>query len=245
MRDITIVIPSSYIPSHPDMGIMRETIDSVRYHFPDAEIIVTLDGLRVEQQDKKRDYDNYTGKLLWQSLHEYTNVLPVVHSTHKHQAGMLRNSINLIRTTYLLYVEHDAPLVTDEKIDWQKCFDFIDFGYANTIRFHHEGVIPDPHKPLMIGQRDDFTRTIQWSQRPHLTTKAYYENVVLPRCPQDNFIEDQFHGVVMNDYYKYGRSGWNLHKLWIYTPKGNIKRSYHLDGRAGGKKFTSDDEVGI
>jgi hypothetical protein len=37
--------------------------------------------------------------------------------------------------------------------------------------------------------------------------------------------------------------GWDKHKLWIYHPEGSIKRSYHLDGRAGTRKFTSDDDV--
>jgi hypothetical protein len=34
-----------------------------------------------------------------------------------------------------------------------------------------------------------------------------------------------------------------MHKLWIYHPEGNIKRSYHLDGREGGRKFTTDDDA--
>jgi hypothetical protein len=31
--------------------------------------------------------------------------------------------------------------------------------------------------------------------------------------------------------------GWYNWRLWIYTPEGNIKRSYHLDGRGGDPKF--------
>jgi hypothetical protein len=37
--------------------------------------------------------------------------------------------------------------------------------------------------------------------------------------------------------------GWESHKLWIYHPEGSIKRSYHLDGRQGTRKYTSDDDV--
>jgi hypothetical protein len=60
--------------------------------------------------------------------------------------------------------------------------------------------------------------------------------VVLPACDEKTFIEDKFHGVVQDD-------GWDKHKLWIYHPEGSIKRSYHLDGRAGTRKFTSDDDA--
>ena len=52
----------------------------------------------------------------------------------------------------------------------------------------------------------------------------------------ETFIEDKFHGVVQDD-------GWVKHKLWIYHPEGDIKRSYHLDGREGTRKFTSDDQA--
>jgi len=88
----------------------------------------------------------------------------------------------------------------------------------------------------MFGLEDGFMKTIQWSQRPHLSLTKYYREVVLPACDEKTFIEDKFHGVVQDD-------GWDKHKLWIYHPEGNIKRSYHLDGRAGTRKFTSDDDA--
>jgi hypothetical protein len=88
----------------------------------------------------------------------------------------------------------------------------------------------------MFGLEDGFMKTTQWSQRPHLSTVNYYKNVVLPFSDEKTFIEDRFHGKVQDD-------GWDAHKLWIYHPEGNIKRSYHLDGRQGTKKFTSDDEA--
>ena len=98
----------------------------------------------------------------------------------------------------------------------------------------------------MIGVKDVFTKTIQWSQRPHLSTVLYYKEVVLPNTKPKLFIEDVFHGTVITDWNVHGRIGWNKHRLWIYTPnKRNIKRSYHLDGRAGHKKYTSDDEVNL
>lgn len=246
MNEITVVIPTSVLPSHPSLAIIEETLASVRHHLPDSEIILQIDGLRDEQADRKKDYDEYKTHILWNCLHKYKNVLPVVFDEHSHQSNMMRETIDLIRTPLMLYVEGDAPLVTDLEIDWAKCVEFIMSGEANTIRFHHEGVIPKEHDNLMLGVKDGFMRTVQWSQRPHLSTVLYYKESVLPTVREKYFIEDTYHGTVMNDWVDYGRIGWNKHRLWIYYPDpDNIKRSYHTDGREGGLKFTSDDEVGL
>ena len=246
LRDVTIILATSVIPDHPSTEMIEQTISDIRVHFPENEIIMQIDGLREEQQDRKQDYDEYKNRILWKCLHEYKNVLPFVFKDHSHQTGMMRETINEIKTPLLLYVEGDAPLTPDLPIDWQKCLDMFEYGKANTIRFHFESTIPNPHKHLMIELEDDFMKTAQWSQRPHLSRKEYYKDVVLPQCLDKFFIEDTFHGAVQDDilpYNSFSQGGWNKHKLWIYHPEGNIKRSYHLDGRKGTRKFTTDDDV--
>jgi hypothetical protein len=235
-NDITIVIVTSVLPDHPSTIIIDQTISDIRKHFEKNEIILQIDGLREERLSRKEDYDEYKNIILWKCLHEWNNVLPIIFDEHCHQTTMMRKTIDLIDTPVMLYVEGDAPLVPDHEIDWQKCLDLIKYKDANTIRFHFEAFIPKEHDHLMFGLEDGFMKTTQWSQRPHLSTVNYYKNVVLPFCNEKTFIEDRFHGKVQDD-------GWDAHKLWIYHPEGNIKRSYHLDGRQGTKKFTSDDEA--
>jgi hypothetical protein len=245
-RDITIILATSVIPDHPSTSMIEQTINDVRFHFPDNEIIMQIDGLREEQQDRKKDYDEYKNRILWKCLHEYKNILPFIFEEHCHQTTMMRKTINEVQTAAILYVEGDAPLTTDISIDWQKCLDMLEYNKANTIRFHFESHIPEPHKYLMFGLEDGFMKTAQWSQRPHLSTVKYYKDVVLPFSNEKTFIEDRFHGRVQDDSIidgEFNQNGWEIHKLWIYHPEGNIKRSYHLDGRKGTKKFTSDDEV--
>ena len=236
IKDITIIIPTSVIPSHPSTDIIEETIRTIRVHLPDNEIIIQVDGLRDERLDWKERYDEFKNRLLWKSLHEWTNVLPVIFDEHLHQTNMMRATMDLIKTPVLLYVESDTPLTPDLPIDWQLCLDMLDSGKAYTIRFHFESVIPEPHKHLMLDIEGAFLKTIQWSQRPHLSLVSYYTSTVLKNVPQKTFIEDRFHGYVQDRV-------WEKNKLWIYYPDNgeNIKRSYHLDGRAGTKKFTSDD----
>jgi hypothetical protein len=245
-NDVTIILATSVLPSHPQTYIIDETIKSIRVHFPKNEIIMQIDGLRQEQLDRETDYNEYKNRILWKCLHEYHNVLPIVFDKHSHQTTMMRKTIDDIQTSVMLYVEGDAPLTPDLEIDWQKCFDLIGSGKANTIRFHHESFIPESHNHLMFGLNNGFMRTSQWSQRPHLSKVSYYREVILPPLEDKTFIEDKTHGRIQDEispYNNFSKDGWNKHKLWIYHPEGNIKRSYHLDGREGGRKFTSDDDV--
>ena len=59
MREITVVIPTSPIPSHPSTAIIDETIASVRKQLPDSRIIVTADGVRAEQVGMANNYFEY------------------------------------------------------------------------------------------------------------------------------------------------------------------------------------------
>ena len=245
-RDITIILATSIIPDHPNTTMIEQTINDLRVHLPDNEIIMQIDGLRDEQLGRKKDYDEYKNRILWKCLHEYKNILPIIFDYHSHQTTMMKKTIKLIDTSVMLYVEGDAPLTPDVEIDWKKCLDMIELGNANTIRFHHESEIPDSHQHLMMGLENGFMKTAQWSQRPHLSTVKYYKDVVLPFSNERTFIEDNFHGKVQDDIFPYNtfsQEGWNTHKLWIYHPEGQIKRSYHLDGRQGTRKYTKDDDT--
>jgi len=239
MDKITVVIPTSPIRSHPSTDIIDQCIKDIRMQLPNSEIIIMIDGVREEQDYLKDQYNEYTSKVMWKCLHEWNNVMPMHFSSHMHQSGMMLKTIDEIKTPLLLYVEHDTPLVPDRKIDWQKCIKFIEDGQANTIRFHFENVIPEAHKDLILNKQDDFVKTIQWSQRPHLSSVVYYRDQVMSHFPKTarTMIEDKYHGVVMNDFYADGIHGWNKHKLWIYHPKNGIQRSYNLDGRGDEPKY--------
>jgi hypothetical protein len=239
---VTVTVPCSPIKSHPSTDIIDETIKTIRTHLPDAEIIVTFDGVRPEQEDRRQSYEEFKRRFLWKCYNDplYKNVLPIDFDEHSHQVKMAREALKYVTTDLVLYCEQDTPLTPDEPIDWQKCEDFIRSGEANMIRFHFEAFVPEPHLHMMIGEVEDgFLRTSQWSQRPHLISKAYFERIVNDYFTEDAvcFIEDKMHGIVSEAYIVNGLAGWYQHRLWIYHPEGNIKRSYHTDGRAGEAKW--------
>jgi hypothetical protein len=234
-KDVTIIIPTSVIPSHPDTSIIEETIDSIRHYFPDNEIILQVDGLRDERLDWKDRYDEYKNRILWKSLHEWTNVLPIIFTEHKHQTTMMKETIDLVNTSLILYIESDTPLIKN-KINIQECLNILKTDNCNTVRFHPMKEIPEEHNYLMLEKEENFLKTIQWSQRPHLSKVSYYRDVVLAQSHDKEFIEDRFYSyVTINE--------WDVNKIWIYCPNNgfDIASSYHLDGRAGTRKFTSDD----
>lgn len=246
---ITAVVPVSPIKSHPDTAILAETLDSFRFHHPTAEIILTFDGVRPEQECRRGEYEEHIRRVLWLADKKWRNVCPFVFDTHMHQTGMLRAVFNEIRTPLLLYVEQDTPIVTDEPIDWQLIYNSIECGEANVVRLYHEGVIPEPHRHLMHGGASwpaadggkiTMLRTSQWSQRPHVASTAYYRRILDAHFTTNAkcFLEDVLHGVLQNAWRQDGMAGWQQHRLYLYHPdNGNAKRSYHTDGRAGEPKW--------
>lgn len=239
----TIVIPTSPLPSHPNTDILEETIKSVRHHSRVGEIIVTFDGVRKEHEERRSDYEEFIRRSLMM-FRKYKNITPIIFEEHTHQVGMLKSVIDQIDTEYILYVEQDTPLVIDEPIDWSSCFELLDSGRAHTVRFHFEGVIPKDHHHLMIGYPEyGFQKTIQWSQRPHITRTSEYKRMLSTHFSESAkcFIEDKLHGVIQDEFNISGTAGWDKFRLWIYHPMtGNIKRSYHTDGRAGAAKLDGD-----
>lgn len=235
----TVIITTSPIPSHPSTEIIDETIKSVRHHL-NSDIIIGIDGIRPEQQDRKAAYDEYIKKLLWKCNFEYDRVIPVVFDTHKHQSGMMKEILPMVKTPLLLFVEHDTPLVTDEPIDFPYLQKTLLDAKAFTIRLHYEAVIPEPHKHLMIGEpKNQLLATAQWSNRPHIARTNFYKELMKFFSENSNcFIEDLLYGRLITAW---ENDQWDNWRVYIYYPEGgNIKRSLNLDGRGSDVKFEKE-----
>lgn len=236
---ITVVVPISPVKSHPDIDILTETVESVRHHLPDAEILLCFDGVRPEHEYRRAAYEEATRRTLWAADHKWGNCVPFIFDQHMHQVGMTRAVLDQIRTPLLMFCEQDTPLTLDS-IEWYRITACIESGESNLVRLHHEAVIPSEHYHMIHSGHDDpFIRTSQWSQRPHVSSVAFYRRVMDYFTPDaKSFIEDRMHGVVDEAFKRHRMIGWNQFRLHIYNPGGgNLKRSYHLDGRAGEPKL--------
>lgn len=243
-NEITYVVPTSPIKSIPDTYIIEETLDSIRHQDKTGRIIVTFDYPREQDLYRLQQYQEYIYRVLWKLNHKYGNVYTLIMNKHSHQVEMMKQALKYINTKYIAYLEHDTPFVTDYDIPLKELTKYLNDGTSNLIRFHFEADIPKEHNFMMLGMEKNLPlmRTCQWSQRPHISTAAYYKEILNNYFSENAicFIEDKMHGVVHNAYRENGTLGWNIHKLHIYKPDGNIKRSYHTDGRGGEEKYDNE-----
>jgi hypothetical protein len=230
---ITALVTTSPIQSHPDIGIIEETFASIRTRLPGSEIIVVCDGVRSEQADFSSRYVEYLERLIW-ICRDY-RATPLIPGPFGHQANSVRHALHEVRTDLLLFMEHDTPLVGE--IPFRRIAEVVNEGHYRTIRFHFEEKIPNEHYYLMKGKVTGehglrIQKTVQWSQRPHVTRTDDYRDILQDHFPitSRTMIEDHFYGIVAN-------ASWETWRVGIYHPSGGIRRSGHLDGRGSDPKY--------
>lgn len=238
--EITVLVLTSPVPSNPDLDMIQTTIASIRERLPEAEILIGCDGVRDEQrEDRQANYEIFLHELaMWSNTQR--NVCPFIFDEHLHQSGVTRKLLDEVSTPWILFVEHDCPLVGE--IDFARVLDGADRGEYSLVRFYHEVEVHPEHAHLFLNHRGEFWETIQWSQRPHLADTGFYRDMLATYFAPDSrtMIEDVMHGIVQAGTYA-GRTqaveAWRRWRLAVFAPEGDIKRSTHLDGRGGDPKY--------
>jgi hypothetical protein len=241
---LSVLMPTSPIPRHPDAGITLETLNSVRSRpeLAGAEVLIMCDGVRDQQAERTANYEEYQARLL-HFARSAGNVWPIRFEQHQHQAWMTWHTLGDVDRPAIMFVEHDTPLV--HEIPFEKLIDCV-CGPADLVRLHHETLVLDCHQHMMLDQVSKdvdglpLRRTFQWSQRPHVVNTAFYRRILgahfaLPG--ELHMIEDRMHSVVEVAWRTHGLAGWERYRLWMYVPEGNIQRSVHLDGRGEDYKW--------
>lgn len=233
-HDYLVIIPTSPIPSNPSTSIIEQTIKSVRHHLPDAPILIQADGVRPEQEKFRESYEKYLSTLSEKiAKMELGDTALLRFPEFSHQARMMKLSLanDIIRTSLVFYVEHDLPLLPDF-IDFPGIFKTLLDGEVNLIRLHYWSQILDDHKYLMLDKTPmiskagvPLVRTTQYSQHPHIATRAFYE-ALLANYSEDcrTMIETRAYGLVAT-------APWEEWKCAIYAPEPNLKRVWHTHGR--------------
>lgn len=230
--DCTVLISTSPIPSHPDTKFIDEVVANVRFHLPDSPIVIMADGIWDRLAHRREQYDEYLRRL----KNRYPNTILTPFSSHCSQAKMTRMVLeaNIVKTRYILFNEHDIPLRTDIKINWNDIFEVLQAGRADVIRLSGfiQGVHPE-HLYLTYGEttynESFFWKTHQWSQWPHLSSKEFYKQILGKYFAVDEIqmIEEKMHSLCQDP-----RAGWI--RIWQYAPEGKDKRCFtHKEGRAG------------
>jgi len=262
MDNITVLIPTSPIPSHPSTKILDETISNIR-KYTDAEIIIMQDGIHKSLEHRALDYQKYCSVVNNKMRDgEYGNCSVVPFPAHNHQAMMTRYVLgNIVKTPLIMFCEHDTSPIGD--IPFDRICDMIKSSdEINYMRFNIFEKIPYEHEYLMIGEYMvsikkgqtpgptiidpstinalnegiRFRKTIQWSQRPHIAKTEWYKHILKTYFDKTpiSMIEDVMHSVVQTTYSELGK---DVFGLAIYAPEGNQLRSYHADGRESDEKI--------
>ena len=255
MNNLTVLIPTSPIPSHPSTAILDETIANIR-KYTDAEIIIMCDGVHSSLEHRRGDYKRYIDAIQSKKVNgDYGNCHIPVFENHEHQARMTRFVLqNMVKTPLIMFCEHDCSPIGD--IPFEKICEYVateDSSYINCIRFNIFDKTPAEHQYLMLSEEPETihewvvggevvktikaTRTIQWSQRPHIAKAQWYRNILKTFFPPNDktMIEDVMHSVVQTQYDLNKRDDFGLA---IYAPdEGTQLRSYHSDARGSDEKI--------
>lgn len=230
--DVTVVVPTNPVPSNPSTSVIEQTLASVCTQMPNSEIIVLIDGIRPEMSEYKKNYEEYTARLLHLIKYKFTPAIPILFDSYSHQSLMMKKAIKHISTPLLLFVEHDTPVTRE--IDWVGIKEVVRSSYAYQVRLSHEGRILPEHKYLMLDDEPvlisgvPLIRTRQWSQRPHLSTTAFYKHILdAYHDDQPRFIEHVMYGILLH-------GDWANFRTHIYAPDGDMQRTIHLDSRKSG-----------
>ena len=231
--DITVLIPTSAIPIHPDTVIMDETIAGIRHHLPDAHIIILADGVWSGIAHRQFQYDNYL-KLI---DGKYPNSRVVRFQQHTQQTAMAQYAIqNFVKTRFIFWNEHDAPLRTDREVDWGAIIEQLKCGNAGLVRFTYfdEG-IHEAHEHLVHGRYCDlltpgvtWVKTLQFSGWSFMTTVEYFVTKIFSGPPIGKEMLE------LRMYQDVAASQWEKYKIVIYCPDSPAQRFRHSNGRGHG-----------
>jgi len=235
-KEVSVLISSSPIVSHPSTAIIEETVASIRYHLPDAPLFIMFDGVRPEQEHYREVYREYIQRVVSKAISEWGHARLFPHREFLHQAEMTRRTLESVTTPMILFCEHDTPLV-DKPIDWKMLQDAIlTYGATNHVRLHYDDQIHPEHEHMMCGKlTPNLIKCVQFHQRPHLANAQWYRELLATHFTENSrtFIEDVVYSPV-------SCAPWESYKLTIYDPEGtgkNMKRSRDLNGRAGEQKY--------
>lgn len=226
--DISVIIPTSVIPSHPSTHILDWCIASVRSHLFNAPIYVMADGVRQEQKDREPDYNEFKRRLVFPPWAGKTEVIGF--SVHQHQAAMMRQTLNMVTTPLVVFIEHDWLLVGD--IPFDAMAQTILDRDADVIRLHQENQTHPEHahlfgETIVLNGIQLRKQLVFWAQ-PHLASTDWYRKQLAEKFSSHakTMIEDRLYGLCLPPA-EWGKPD----KIFMYDPPGPLKRVSHTDGR--------------
>jgi hypothetical protein len=229
-QQVTVLIPTSPIPRHPDTALLEECVAGIRVHFPQAHIIIMADGIRSQIAFRSEQYAEYLKNLVTLiNEGKLGNTKMSVFANHSQQATMTQNMIHHhVTTPLILFVEHDAIFRPSPAINFPAIFDLLLTEQANIVRFYGWQDVWPEHTYLMRGEfnhmNSRFVKTVQYSQWPLVSRTDYHQKMLAKHVKpgQVTMIESALYGPVV-------AAPWEDNKIVIYLDEALVFQ--HKDGR--------------
>lgn len=239
---LTVIVTTSPIPTHPSTQIIDETIESFLFFDTQGSVKVILanDACHPDASDKVRDtYANYLDKIAEKySTNEKFKIIQL--KNWGCLAGNIFNAIKVVETPYVLIVQHDFKFV--EEIAIKDCIEAMNaFEHIKHIRFNRQANYPyvfdcDPKKRIKNYREESYKiqaqsreltliKTLGWSDNNHLCKTKYYRDVVSKLIGKRRTFPEHPCNLASDKI---------LHKLfgtYIYGGLGKEGVIQHLDGR--------------
>ena len=223
---LTIIITASFIPSHPSIKVIKETIESLSY-------INMLSNTKIILAHDFNDNDNYIK--YFEKLNDYiksfSNYRITKCTEHGHLTGNIRNALSHVTSKYILVIQHDLPFVREFNIkkvieDMQENpnIKYVRFNTRKNIKTGFDEI----NNLFGLQQKQKnytYTRTPAWSDQNHICLTEYYNNIVMKECKNGVFMEQILQGKNKdeNTHKKYG--------TFLYGELNHPQMIHHTNGR--------------
>lgn len=233
-NDLTIIVTSSYIQSHPKITLIKEVLDSLKLiKYQESTVYEKCHIILAHDYNNNPNY-----KLYLQNLDKYlkdehlNNMQIIVRKTHGHLTGNIRNVMKYIKTSFMFVIQHDFPFIRSFDIT-TVIKDMKENLFLKVIRFNKRMNWPggiDRHlKDELYGKQiitndNVYTRTAGWSDQNHICLVSYYKSIVLKKVNDGQFMERILMRIVtVSNHEKYG--------FYIYGKRREERYIEDKDGR--------------
>ena len=231
--DTSIIITSNLIPTHPDVKMINDTIQSldlIEGLHPASPIFITVDFPKERKDATPENLQRLQSYV--ENLHHARkdswgkHPVTILNSyTHKHISNTVRWAVDRVDTEFLYYVQHDFRFVK----------------YVNdTALVQSFRQSPDEIRMVRFGKRKNYGRPFcgksiasngltlsltKWSDNNHFTTKKHYDEIL----DQLGMVSRPLEGPMMNAQGRDVNCTDKLRYQWLYNHDGPYIE--HLDGR--------------
>jgi Glycosyltransferase sugar-binding region containing DXD motif len=228
LRDLTVVVQSSFVPSHPSTEMIERSIASLCRLGEGFRLLTAFDGCRAEAHDRRK-YLDYKQRARQRLPGEFLEMTQWGHS-----GGTLPPTLERIETPFLLYWEHDWELSADVDVEGilAALDEHDDVRFIRLNKRRNETQASDRELRQRPGLSPvPLVITPSWSANPHFSTATVFRNFVLPRSRPGELLETPLFHESQDDYQRLGLDA--HYAKWgncIYGCLGDGPTVRHLDG---------------